>query len=132
MLNEILVVVCIIGIVSSIVGIGVYNALVTSQIDSTKVQIGKFGDALEFYRMKFHEYPSTVQGLAALSKPPEGPAIIPDLPTDPWGHEYIYVYPGVRNPSRFEITSRGPDGLPDTQDDITQPGTNGTRTARAP
>jgi len=36
---------------------------------------------------------------------------------DPWGNEYQYMSPG-RDGRRFDIWSFGPDGIPDTDDDI--------------
>jgi general secretion pathway protein G len=118
MLIEILVVVTIIGIISAIVGIGVFHALTGAQIDTTKTQISKLGDALELYRMRFHKYPENQEGLAALAKPPFGPPIMDDVPRDPWDNEYIYSYPGRRATHKYDIVSKGPDGLADTEDDI--------------
>jgi general secretion pathway protein G len=37
---------------------------------------------------------------------------------DPWGHSYQYQNPGKHNPDRYDIYSMGPDGQPDTADDI--------------
>ncbi len=36
---------------------------------------------------------------------------------DPWGNEYIYRYPGTKNPD-FDLLSKGPDGSQGTPDDI--------------
>ena len=37
---------------------------------------------------------------------------------DPWGHSYQYRNPGRHNPDKYDVFSMGPDGLPDTDDDI--------------
>ena len=44
---------------------------------------------------------------------------------DPWGHPYIYEYPGKRNPSGYDLISAGPDGQMNTGDDITNGGNSG-------
>lgn len=71
--------------------------------------------------------PTTEQGLMSLYKRPT----IPPLPRswtqiidnenalrDPWNNYYQYRNPGKKNPRSFDIFSMGPDGLPDTDDDI--------------
>ena len=42
----------------------------------------------------------------------------PKVPTDQWGHKYIYEYPGKHNPNGYDLSSAGPDGKPGTGDDI--------------
>jgi general secretion pathway protein G len=37
---------------------------------------------------------------------------------DPWNHPYQYRNPGKHNPDSFDVFSWGPDGIPDTADDI--------------
>ena len=37
---------------------------------------------------------------------------------DPWGKDYQYTVPGTHNPKNFDLFSPGPDGLPNTTDDI--------------
>ena len=42
----------------------------------------------------------------------------PKLPIDPWGNPYIYEYPGRHNMDGYDLSSAGPDGKPETDDDI--------------
>ena len=42
----------------------------------------------------------------------------PKLPVDPWGHPFIYTFPGKHNPNGYDLLSVGPDGKPGTDDDI--------------
>jgi type II secretion system protein G len=80
---------------------------------------------LETYRMLSGVYPSEAQGLKALV---EKPAAAPEprrwkqqfktLPKDAWGQDYIYRYPGKKDPSTFEVLSMGPDEKEQTDDDI--------------
>src|SRR5581483_2981822 len=68
--------------------------------------------------------PTTEQGLQALvTKPDKDP--IPTrwyqqfetLPKDPWGNDYIYRCPGLKNSSKYDLFSAGPDRQADTPDD---------------
>jgi general secretion pathway protein G len=118
-LIEILVVVTILGIIAGIIGINVVGALNDAKKDTANVQIKNIGDALELYKIKFSRYPSTAEGLQALTKPPEGKKPLMDtLPKDPWNQDYIYVSPGQHNPGRFDLQSKGEDGVADTEDDV--------------
>jgi general secretion pathway protein G len=119
-LIEILVVVAILGMIAGIVGITVANQLGEARVDTARVQIKNIGDALELYKVKFNKYPTTAEGLDALVSPPEGrKPLMETIPTDPFGNDYLYVYPGTHNQSKFDLYSKGPDGTADTDDDIT-------------
>jgi general secretion pathway protein G len=69
-------------------------------------------------------YPNGQDGLRALVVQPtnvtswRGPYLESDIPLDPWGHPYIYEYPGKLHPSGYDIVSMGPDGQLGTADDI--------------
>jgi hypothetical protein len=39
-----------------------------------------------------------------------------ELPKDPWGINYIYRNPGLKNPGRYDLYSPGPDRQPETGD----------------
>src|SRR5437764_182887 len=96
-LIEILVVVTILGIIAGIIGINVVNALDDAKKDTCKIQLKNVSDALELYKIKFSRYPSTAEGLVALTKPPEGKKpLMESVPKDPWGNEYIFVSPGQK------------------------------------
>ncbi len=70
--------------------------------------------------------PTTAEGLGALIKCPasipsnqwHGLYIdIPGTPRDPWNHEYLYRYPGIRNTNSFDLYSLGPHGISDNGGD---------------
>ena len=56
--------------------------------------------ALKLYRLDTGAYPTTEQGLQALRVKPadvnqwNGPYLPKEIPPDPWGHLYIYKFPG--------------------------------------
>lgn len=80
------------------------------------------------YRIDMGDYPTTEEGLQALVTAPggktdrwRGPYIDAPgnkVPLDPWGEPYQYRYPGTKNPTGYDVFSKGPDKQPDTADDI--------------
>ncbi len=111
-------VVTILGLIASVVGISMKTAMETARADTARVQIGRFGEALDLYRVKFYRYPSTTEGLTALMTPPRGEGLVPDVPDDPWGAPYIYKAPSTQDRRGFELYSKGPDNQEGTDDDI--------------
>ena len=71
---------------------------------------------LEQYRIDVGHFPSSEQGLAALTTRPgsesrwNGPYLKKDAPSDPWGHPYVYKMPGEHG--EFDLVSYGRDGQP--------------------
>jgi general secretion pathway protein G len=119
-LIEILVVVAILGMIAGIVGINIANQLAETRVETAQVQIKNISDALELFKVKINKYPSTADGLNALVNPPGGrKALMDKVPLDPFGNDYLYVYPGTHNAGKFDLYSKGPDGVADTEDDIT-------------
>lgn len=118
-LIEILVVVTILGLIAGIVGITVANQLEDAKIDTASVQMKNISEALELYKIKFNRYPNTAEGLQSLTSPPGGKKpLMETIPKDPWDADYIFVCPGQHNPAKFDIQSKGPDGIADSEDDI--------------
>ena len=128
-LIELLLVVVIIGILAAIVVPRLVGRSDEARISAAKGDIKSIATALGAYEVDNGKYPNTGQGIAALlvrpSSPPEpknwkGPYLqnLTELPKDPWGHEYIYLCPGVKNPSGFDLFSYGPDEQGGTEDDI--------------
>ncbi|MCX7887159.1 MAG: type II secretion system major pseudopilin GspG [Verrucomicrobiae bacterium] len=91
-------------------------------------QIDAYKTALGLYELDNGFYPTTEQGLLALIVKPTTPPVPnnwrgpyldpPALRKDPWGHDYIYIYPGARNPSGYDLFSVGPNGAQGDDDDI--------------
>ncbi len=118
-LIEILVVVAILGLIAGIVGIQVANSLSDAKRDSADLQMNRFSEALDLYKIKYNRYPNTAEGLPALKNPPGGrKPIMETIPKDPWNNDYVYVSPGTHNPSKYDLLSKGEDGVADTDDDI--------------
>ncbi len=126
-LLEIMVVVVIMGLLASVVATNVMGSKEEASIQKAQIDIKSLDEALEMYKLDNHKYPTTEQGLDALvNKPTSSPepknyrsgGYIKDLPLDPWDNDYVYIYPGVHNNRGFDIYSMGPDGEPETDDDI--------------
>ena len=115
---EVLVVIIILGLLSGIVGVYLFDSAEQAKADATKTQIKGLETALDLYRLHNSRYPSSEQGLKALlSKPEVG--LIPDswngpylrgknLPKDGWDNDFRYV---TQNGKDYEIISMGADGV---------------------
>lgn len=120
-LLELLVVIVIIGLLAAYVGPRYFAQLGKSEQKTAKAQIEAFGKALDTYRLDVGSYPSTEQGLAALntnagSEPNwGGPYLQKQVPNDPWGHAFVYRFPGQL--SEFDLLSYGKDGQPGGEGD---------------
>lgn len=128
-LLEIMVVLVIISLIAGTVSVAVLNRLDEAKRKTAGVQIHNIAEALELYKLTFHNYPSTAEGLPALVSP-KGNAqpFMPQIPKDPWNNEYVYIYPGTSSQGGFDIISYGPDGVQGGGDDITN--SVATETAR--
>jgi len=70
-LIEIMAVVLIIGLLSTIVGVSIFAQVDKGRITAASVQIANLESVLELYRMDNAHYPTTEQGLLALVNEPE-------------------------------------------------------------
>ena len=121
-LIEIMIVVAILGLLAALIGVSVMEAYATAQVGAARAQISEIQSAIELHTRNCNHPPTTAEGLAALvTKPANCPAWKPSLkhraPPDPWGNAYDYASPGTHGDDA-EIRSRGPDGVPDTADDL--------------
>ncbi len=120
-LLEMLVVLVIVGLLTSYVAPRFFSQIGRSEIKVAKAQIDAFGKALDQYRLDVGRYPTTEQGLGVLIKAPDkstrwqGPYLQKALPKDPWGNNYAYFSPG--KDSEYVIISYGRDGKPGGQGD---------------
>ena len=113
-LIEILVVLMIIGLLSTIVAINVMPSQERARIEKAKADIVILENALEMYKLEQYRYPSKEQGLSSLvvSNEREGSSsrgYIKRLPNDPWGNPYQYNIPGEY--ADYELFSMGADGV---------------------
>ena len=118
-LMELMVVIAIIAILASIVAPRMVARIENAKRAAARVQIVDFKTALTMFRTDTGEYPTTRQGLEALIRRPpgyegkfqEGGYLDSKaVPVDPWGNPYVYVCPGLEDPSGYDLESYGRDG----------------------
>ncbi len=120
-LIEIMVVVVIIGLLATLVTLSVLPRAEQARRTKAVADIKTIMNALELYKLDNGDYPSQEQGLKALIEKPatgkipkhwrEGGYLNSNkVPVDPWGHSYVYVYPGHHG--KYDILSYGRDGEP--------------------
>jgi general secretion pathway protein G len=107
------------------VGLSVPLYVRSKRINSVNTTLSRLERAICRYAIDNDELPTTKEGLEALLRPPSG---LPDdttwqgpylgkfsLPCDAWGRGIEYER---LDPDKFRVHSRGPDGIPNTYDDI--------------
>ena len=114
-LVEMLVVITIIGLIMGLVGPRVLGYLSESKVKTAKIQIESLSAALDLFYLDNGRYPAGNEGLTALVQRPasaaawNGPYIKTGaVPSDPWGHPYVYKVPGDH--AAYEIASYGSAG----------------------
>ena len=129
-LIELMLVMIIIGILAALVIPSFAGRAEQSRIVAAKTDIvSNLGVVLDLFETDNGFYPTTAQGLSALISSPTSPPAPPnwrgpyvkkkEIPQDTWGHPYVYVCPGSRNPEGYDLSSYGQDGVEGGGDDVT-------------
>ena len=91
---------------------------------AVKSDIQTIGTQLKLYESMNGFLPTTEQGLQALvTQPSSEPRpqrwyqLFKEVPKDPFGNNYIYLSPGRKNPTSYDLYSAGQDRRADTADD---------------
>ena len=118
-LIELMAVLVILGILATIVVVNVSPVFQRANLEKVRADIAQTTKALELYKFNELTYPNTSQGLDALISPHselKNPFLFPDggyissIPLDPWGREYLYIYPPQKS-RNFDLFTLGADGL---------------------
>lgn len=117
-LVELMVVVFIMGLLATLIIVNVAPVGERSRVSKARSDIASLESALEQYSLDLYNYPSTAQGLMALSQPPANADLslyreggyIRRIQMDPWGNPYQYSSPGTRSGGRYDLFSFGADG----------------------
>jgi general secretion pathway protein G len=116
-LIEMLVVVTIIALFAALVAPRMLKKSDTARVTAARAQINSFMTALGTYKLDTGTFPTTEQGLQALREKPNdvnqwaGPYLPQEIPVDPWGHPYLYKYPGEHG-DEPDVICYGADGQP--------------------
>lgn len=124
-LTELMVVLFILGLLTTIVLINVLPSQDRAMVTKAKADIATLENAMEQYRLDNLTYPGAGDGLNALRAAPAGlidpsryrpGGYIRNLPNDPWGRPYQMSVPG-QGGAPFAIYSLGADGAPGGTED---------------
>jgi general secretion pathway protein G len=123
-LLEIMLVISIIVVLLGLAISKMGNPLGFAKSVAVRADVQAIGTQLKLYESMNGYPPTTEQGLQALvSQPSTEPRpqrwyqLFKEIPKDPWGNNYIYLCPGRKNPTGFDLYSAGPDRNADTGDD---------------
>ncbi len=126
-LIEIMVVVLIIAGLAYIVGTNVIGQGERAKEKQALIQIRQFEQALHLFKFDNGFYPETQQGLGALIQSPSIGKEAKEwkryletasVPLDPWGNNFVYFGTDQTEDGLFLIRSNGPDGVGNTEDDL--------------
>jgi general secretion pathway protein G len=139
-LIEVLLVIVVILLLAGAMVVFVLPQQKGAEKNTTKLLLAQVANALDTYRLNLGHYPTEQEGgLDALTKKPtfenermgekwQGPYLKPGTTLDdPWGHKIRYELivaggdgAGAGNTTAlpYKLFSVGPDGQPDTEDDI--------------
>lgn len=120
-LIELLVVMLIMGLLIGIVGPKLIGRSDDAKVSAARIQIESLVSALKMYKLDNGSYPGTDQGLEALINQPQSGDVPKNwrkggylekgkVPKDPWGNDYVYIFPGAHGD--FDLLSYGADGIP--------------------
>lgn len=105
-LIEILVVITILGLIAAAVAVNVVGQLGEAKVKQAKTDLHTLGNCLDLYKIDKGRYPSTEEGLQAVVAAGK---CKPQL-KDPWGRDYVYLYPGQVHTDSYDVKSYGADG----------------------
>ncbi len=119
-LIEMIVVLAIIALVAALIVPSVIGRPDEARVTVARADLKAIGAALRLYRLDNGQYPTTEQGLGALTTKPTTAPVPADYPADgylaqppvdPWGRPYVYRSPGSGGVG-FDLLSLGRDGKP--------------------
>ena len=123
-LLEIMLVISIIVVLLGVAISKLGNQVGFAKSVAIRADVQAIGTQLKLYESMNGFLPTTEQGLGALvTQPSSEPRpqrwyqLFKEIPKDPYGNNYIYLSPGRKNPTGYDLYSAGPDRRADTGDD---------------
>lgn len=113
-LIELLVAMTIMAILAVIIVPNLWTRVSLAKKVRVQQDIASINSALDIYKLDNDRYPTTQQGLTALTKKPtitpipnnwNGP-YLNNIPKDPWENKYVYSFPGTHN-NKYDLYSKG-------------------------
>jgi general secretion pathway protein G len=124
-LIELLLVLVILTALAAVVVPRFVNRGMEAKKTAAKSDLVSLGVALGAFEVDCGRYPTSAEGLAALTFAPgglsewKGPYVEKAVGNDPWGNPYVYLCPGAHNTSGYDLHSFGPGGQDGAEDNIT-------------
>ena len=124
-LMEVLLAIALISMLAFLVVGNLGKFMTDSQTNIAKSMVSDaFAVPMMSFKLSVGRYPTTEEGIKALETAPDslgerwkGP-YVRNLPLDPWGNPFQYRFPAQKSKDGYDLWSNGPDGQPDTEDDI--------------
>jgi general secretion pathway protein G len=115
-LIEIMVVVVILGILAAAIIPQFIGTTEDAKVSTAKANLVELENALERFNLNMDRYPTSEEGLKALTEAPPGDEekwrgpYIKLLRPDPWGNPYQYRVPGTHHTTAFDLWAGGGAG----------------------
>lgn len=126
-LIEIMIVLAIIVLISGLVGFALLSRRDEANVSKAQIDINTLKGGLLDFNRRYGRYPTEDEGLAVLwssaTVDPEledqwSATIDNNMANDPWGNPWEYNPDGLRREGYYDLSSNGPDGEPETEDDL--------------
>ena len=113
-LLEMMLVLLIMGALVSIVVVNLVGQDERAKTRITTIRMEQIENALDQYKFEKGSYPTSEEGLFILvtSK------YLTEIPLDGWNKPFLFYIPSANPAVAFDLISLGPDGEPNTADDI--------------
>jgi len=118
-LIELLVVILILAILAALIVPRVVGKTQDAKVAAAKSDLSTLSSALQAFHLDNDRYPTTEEGLQALTTAPsssatnwKGPYLTKAVGQDPWQHDYVYQCPGASGSDSYTLESYGVDGTP--------------------
>lgn len=114
-LIELLVVILIIAVLAAMIVPSYFRRVDDAKRAKAQDDISTISKVLHTFRLDCGRYPTTEEGFEALRTDPgdlpgwRGPYTDNPIGQDPWGGEYVYIYPGANGDDSFTLMSYGKD-----------------------
>ncbi|MGE0141725.1 MAG: type II secretion system protein GspG [Planctomycetota bacterium] len=117
-LVEIMVVIVILGLLAGIVVPNLISQTEEARVETTRTNLRAANDTVKMFVVKRSKIPEW-EDLTSPGENGQAPLLEGGTPKDAWNNELIIR--ALEGRLRFELISKGPDGIEDTDDDIVFP-----------
>ena len=111
-LLELTIVIAIMGALMAIVAVNVFGSGNRAKIKSTTLGLRNIKGYIEAYQVEQSSFPTSLQTLVDMKMCEKSNT------KDTWGKDLVYASSSRREGQPYVLISTGPDGLPNTPDDI--------------